>query len=245
MNKALTALLKRQVQIEEHQGFLVVREDLTPGGSKMRFLPYVVDPKAPELVFGGPFCGGAPLTLSEIGKRTGQKVTLFYAKRAKLHPRQEKARANGAKLMFVEPGYMNVVQKRARDYAAKRGAMFLNLGFDEPRAEEPFVAFMEKVRKGLKKAPRTIWCATGSGMLARCLGKAFPDSQVVGVAVGLASRHDKQEFPSNVRLEECGYAFAQTCKIDAPFTSCPNYDRKAWEVMLEKGKKGDMLWNVL
>ena len=65
--------------IEEHNRFLVVRDDLVPGGSKMRFLPYLVK-DAKEVVFGGPFCGGAPYALSVWGGRTKTKVTLFYAK---------------------------------------------------------------------------------------------------------------------------------------------------------------------
>lgn len=211
----------------------------------MRFLPYIVDAKAPELVFGGPFCGGAPLCLSEIGKRTGQKVTLFYAARQDLHPRQKLAKANGAKLKFVRPGYMTVVQKRAVDYAAKRGAQFLHLGFDEPNSQEPFTAFMRSVRKKLKRRPPQVWCATGSGMLARCLGAAFPDTEVIGVAVGLASRHDAQKMPGNVRLVGSPYDFAQRCKIEAPFNSCPNYDRKAWEMMTHDAKPGALFWNVL
>lgn len=245
MQSALTKILRTPSVIEKHEGFTIIREDLLPGGSKMRFLPYVVDRTAKELVFGGPYCGGAPLCLSEIGKRTGQKVTLFYAARAgELHPRQKLAKENGAKLKFVRPGYMTVVQKRAIDYAEKHGAQFLHLGFDEPDAEGHFVAAMDAVRKKVGN-PEQVWCATGSGMLARCLGRAFPASEVIGVAVGLASRHDKQHFPSNVRLLESSYTFFQKCKISAPFQSCPNYDRKAWEMMCAQAKPGALMWNVL
>ena len=111
LNKKVLQLVLQEPVIETYGNFKVVREDLVPGGSKMRFLPYIVDPKA-ELVYGGPFCGGAALALSELGKRTGQKITLFYAAREKLHPRQHQARANGATLKFVRPGYMTVVQAR-------------------------------------------------------------------------------------------------------------------------------------
>ena len=86
--------------IEEHNRFLVVRDDLVPGGSKMRFLPYLVQ-DAKEVVFGGPFCGGAPYALSVWGGRTKTKVTLFYAKRNELHIRQKKALKNGATIYQV------------------------------------------------------------------------------------------------------------------------------------------------
>src|SRR5262245_26730032 len=100
----------------------VVRDDLLEGGSKIRFLPFLVA-GAQEIVFGGPFCGGAPYALSVLGRETGQRISLFYAKRGKLHERQIKARANGARLFEVAPGYMANVQAKARAYAAQAGAL--------------------------------------------------------------------------------------------------------------------------
>lgn len=224
---------------------MVVRDDLLPGGSKIRFLPHLTK-GAGEVVFGGPFCGGAPLALSVLGRRTGQKITLFYAARANLHPRQAAARENGAELVFVRPGYMTCVQARARTYAAEVGALFLPLGFDVPAAQEPYVEVMREVRSRVG-SPDEVWCATGSGMLARCLGLAFPDSMVRAVAVGLASRHDKQSFGSNVELLGCDYRFEQEARGEAPpFPACPNYERKAWELLCASKPRGTVLfWNIL
>lgn len=222
----------------------VVRDDLLPGGSKIRFLPHLVK-GAGEVVFGGPFCGGAPLALSVLGQQTGQKITLFYAARENLHPRQEAARANGANLVFVRPGYMTVVQSRAREYAAAAGALFLPLGFDVPAAEEPYVEVMREVRARVG-SPAEVWCATGSGMLARCLGLAFPDSMIKAVVVGLASRHGKQAFGPNVQLLECGYRFEQEARGEVPpFPSCPNYERKAWELCASESRGSVLFWNIM
>lgn len=221
----------------------VVRDDLLEGGSKLRFLPFLTE-GASEVVFGGPFCGGAPLALSVLGKHSGQKITLFYARRAILHRRQKIAELNGAKLMFVDPGYMTNVQAKARRYAEGAGALFLPLGFDVPAAEDPFVEFMKGVRRQIGGVDQ-VWCCAGSGMLARCLGRAFPDSAVHAVAVGLASRHDAQHFGPNVRLHQCAYKFEQETKGSAPFPSCPNYDRKAWEIMILKKRGSVLFFNVL
>ena len=221
----------------------VVREDLLEGGSKLRFLPFLTR-GAREIVFGGPFCGGAPLALSVLGRESGQRVTLFYARRSSLHPRQEAAAKNGARLVFVAPGYMTVVQKRARDYAALAGALFLPLGFDLPAASEPFVEAMRRVRARVG-SPEEVWCATGSGMLARCLGVAFPESRVRAVVVGLRSRNAHQAFPPNVDLLDCAYRFEQPTAAGAPFPSCPNYDRKAWERCVVEARGSTLFWNVL
>ena len=167
--------------IEEHNRFLVVRDDLVPGGSKMRFLPYLVQ-DAKEVVFGGPFCGGAPYALSVWGGRTKTKVTLFYAKRNELHIRQKKALKNGATIYQVKYGRMSNVQAKARRYAKDKGALFLPLGFDVPEASNPFIQQMKLVR-AMGGNVDQVWAATGSGMLARCLGKAFDPIPVHGVIV--------------------------------------------------------------
>lgn len=221
----------------------VLRDDLLEGGSKLRFLPYLVG-DAKEVVFGGPFCGGAPLALSVLGRAAGVRITLFYAKRKELHPRQAAAQANGAKIVGVEPGYMTVVQKRARDYAEKEGALFLPLGFDVPQATAPLTQFANAVRLRSGGADQ-VWCASGSGMLARCLGYAFPDSEICAVPVGLASRHSKQEMPPNVRWYQTRLRFEQEETRPVPFPACRNYEAKAWYAMEEHRRGRALFWCVM
>ncbi len=229
--------------LEQHLDITVVREDLCEGGSKIRFLPYLVG-DAKEIVFGGPFCGGAPYALSVWGKKKGVAITLFYAKRKELHQRQKASHANGAQIYQVPFGYMTNVQAKARAYAQDHSALFLPLGFDVPAAAAPFVNHMRSVRATVGKVDQ-VWCATGSGMLARCLGEAFPDAQIHGVSVGLKSRSSKQTFSGNVVLHDCNYEFAKETRFPAPFPSCGNYDRKAWELCLQIGQGKRLFWNVL
>src|SRR5437899_1772606 len=81
----------------------VVRDDLlSEGGSKLRFLPFLVA-GAKEIVFGGPFCSGAPLALAVLGAHSGQRITLFYAERAATHWRQRRAKALGAQFRLCGP----------------------------------------------------------------------------------------------------------------------------------------------
>jgi hypothetical protein len=232
--------------IEEHEGVLVVREDLVAGGSKIRFLPHIVG-GAKEIVFGGPYCGGAPYALSVWGARMGVAITLFSAKRNELHWRQKAGFRLGSTLYQVPAGRMSVVQHRARTYAKEAGALFLPLGFDLKDATEPFEAVMRRVRAEVGQMDE-VWCATGSGMLARCLGQAFPDATIKGVVVGLKSRNQAQAFPPNVELIECPYDFADPCRLRAPFPSCLNYDAKAWEALKAHSTAAPgraLFWNVL
>ena len=221
----------------------VVRDDLLYGGSKTRFLPFLIG-DAQEIVFGGPFCGGAPVALAAVGRVLGRRVTLFYAKRGELHPRQRWAQEQGATIVQIPYGYMSNVQSKAKAYAEKAGALFLPLGFDVPAAEEPFIEVMRGLRDG---GFDEVWCASGSGMLARCLGRALPEAQIQAVAVGLASRWKKQTMPANVAVLEAAYDFGQACRLKqpAPFPICPNYEAKAWELLLEKARGRVLFWNVI
>lgn len=223
---------------------LVVRDDLIEGGSKMRFLPALTDGAA-ELVFGGPFCGGAPYGLSVLGRATGQRVSLFYAERGEPHARQAAAAANGAVLHWVPHGRISVVQKRAREYAAHAGARFLPLGFDLPEAEAPYTLAMERLQAELPWAPDEVYCATGSGMLARCLARVFRRARVSAVAVGLGSRHEQQAWPPNVTVVHTSYRFEDRCETHAPFPSDPYYDRKAWWHCWRQARGRALFWNVL
>jgi hypothetical protein len=235
--------LREAPVIERHGDVDVLREDLLEGGSKLRFLPFLVG-DAREIVYGGPFCGGAPLALSVLGREFGRRITLFYAARKNQHERQRKAAANGARIIEVRPGYMTVVQKRARDYAEQSGALFLPLGFDVPAAIEPLLSYAEMVRRQIG-SPSQVWCATGSGMLARCLASAFPDSEVCAVPVGLASRHERQEMPANLRWHATPLRFEQPERQTAPFPSCAHYERKAWVAMNKHRRGSALFWNVM
>lgn len=233
--------------IQNFSGVSVLRDDLLSGGSKSRFLPFVIE-DATEVVFGAPFCGGAPVAIADVCRKMKKRATIFYAKRKVLHNYQKRVQASGATLHSVPAGYMAVVQKRARDYAAENSALFLPLGLDVPAAAPVFEAEANRLKKQTGGFDE-IWCAAGSGMLVRTLGRAFPEAEVFGVVVGLASRNEKQNYTPNVTLVKCEYDFAQPCKTRPPFPSSENYDAKAWEILarlrIGKTKKRILFWNVL
>lgn len=231
--------------LERHGRIMVVRDDLLEGGSKMRFLPGLIRGKK-EVVYASPFCGGAAVALSLACKMVGAQATIFYAKRKNLHKRQKMAVVNGAKIYWVGPfGYMSHVFADARKYAHARGALLLQIGFDTPAAVQPFIDSMFSVRERLSAVPDEVWCAAGSGMLARCLAHTFPDSNVIGVSTGLKAHKAGKRFPSNVTLIESGYTLDKMPKVKAPFPCCPNYDLKAWEHCTKSAKGSVLFWNVM
>jgi hypothetical protein len=48
-----------------------------------------------------------------------------------------------------------------------------------------------------------------------------------------------------VVMHRCAYRFEQATRSHAPFPSCANYDRKAWELASALAKNRALFWNVL
>ena len=108
-------------QVTEHDGMLVVRDDLFPGGTKARYLPLLFD-GADEVVYASAAEGGAQTALATIAAQVSKRATIFVARRTQPHPRVLMAKRLGAKIMPVSPGYLSTVQARARDYSRQESA---------------------------------------------------------------------------------------------------------------------------
>lgn len=90
----------------EHEGVLVVRDDLFPGGTKARFLGLLFD-GAEEVVYASPAEGGAQVALATVARTLSKRATIFVARRAKPHPRTLEAAKLGAKIFSITPGYLS------------------------------------------------------------------------------------------------------------------------------------------
>jgi threonine dehydratase len=155
--------------LEVHRGITVVRDDLFPGGTKARFIGKLFDGVA-EAVYASPPEGGAQTALATVARALGKRATIFVAQRAKPHPRTLEAARLGAKVVPVSPGYLTVVQSRARQYCRDNGASLIPFGADIPGATEALAS--AALATGLE--PDEVWCAAGSGVLARGLALAWP-----------------------------------------------------------------------
>lgn len=222
----------------EHDGVQVIRDDLFPGGTKARFFPRLFG-GANELVYASPPEGGAQTALAHVGRELGKRVTIFVAERQKPHARSLMAKSLGAQVLQVGPaGYLSVVQARARAYCAATGASLVPFGADVPEAIDDIAAAARST--GLE--PAEVWCASGSGVLARGLAKAWPRARRHVVQIG------RELTPADVAgatIHVHPLKFGATCRSAPPFPSDPHYDAKAWETM--KARRGAGLvvfWNV-
>lgn len=223
--------------VREHDGVWVVRDDLFPGGTKARFMPVLFE-GVDEAVYASPAEGGAQTALATVAKDLGKRATIFVAARAKLHPRTLEAARLGAKVAPVRPGYLSVVQARAKDYAKASGARHVPFGVDLPEA----ITRLAEAALATGLDPDEVWCAAGSGVLARALAQAWPRARRHVVQVGRElSPHDVAKATVHVHP----LCFGEKARSTPPFPSDPHYDAKAWETT--KARRGVGLvvfWNV-
>lgn len=223
--------------VKAHDGISVIRDDLFPGGTKARFLPVLFD-NADEVVYASPCEGGAQTALAHTAAKLGKQATIFVAKRKQPHNRSLEAKRVGAKVMQVPCGYLNVVQARAREYCKRTGAMLAPFGVDLPEAIEKIAA----AAKATGLDPDEVWCASGSGVLARSLASAWPNARRHVVQVG---RELKPADVAGATIHKAALPFSKAIKGQPPFPSCPHYDAKAWQIC--KARRGAGLvvfWNV-
>ncbi len=224
-------------QVVQHDGIHVVRDDLFQGGTKARFLPVLFEGQS-EVVYASPAEGGAQTALAHTAAKLGKKATIFVAKRAQPHSRAYEAKRVGAKVMQVSPGYLTVVQARARAYCAATGAFLAPFGVDLPEAIDTIAAAAFSI--GVD--PDEVWCASGSGVLARSLAKAFPQSRRHVVQVG---RELTAKDVAGARIHKARLPFSKPTPAAVPFPSDPHYDAKAWEICKARRGAGLVLfWNV-
>lgn len=228
--------LNPKPQLEFFGRGVIVRDDYLPGGTKQRgLIPYLLNHFGNEFVYASPAYGYAQIALAISAQIAGKRATVFTAKRKTPHPLTLKAHRLGAKIIQVQNGYLNVVQKRAKDYAQTTGAYYLPFGVNVPDIAEAITAAAQE----LDINPPEVWTVSGSGTLTRALQKVWPQARFytiligkTGINTGIAKRYYAPE------------SFEQGAKAPPPFPSCKNYDAKAWQFFTQYAGKNALFWNV-
>jgi pyridoxal-phosphate dependent enzyme len=223
--------------VSEHQAVTVVRDDLYPGGTKARIFAPLFGRYA-EIVYASPAQGGAQTALAHAAAATGKRATVFVAKRDIPHPRAIEAKRMGATVLQVRPGYLTVVQARARAYCAATGAFLLPFGADIPEAPD----IVAQAARALAIEPDEVWCAAGSGVLMRGLARAWPHAKRHAVQIG-RTLSEREVAGATIHVYPRPYDYA--LHDAAPFPADPHYDAKAWQVCARLHGPGTVLfWNV-
>ena len=221
--------------IQEHDGIVVVRDDLIAGGTTGRALPVLFN-KADAYAYASPVYGYAQIALAHCAARLGKKAVVFCARRKIPHARTMEAYNAGAIVFQVSCGYMSVVKKRATEYCRETGAQLLPFGLDDPRFIAELSAVVATALRG--RDVREIWCAAGSGVLCRALERAFPAASVNAVRVGA------EPIVGRAKVWLAPERFEQDARKRPPFPSCSNYDAKVWQFIKRNALPGAIFWNV-
>jgi hypothetical protein len=232
---AAPTLFQPAPMVIEYEDVLVVRDDLFPGGTKARFLEVLFD-GAEEVVYASPAEGGAQVALATVARKLGKRATIFVARRAKPHPRTLQAAKLGPKIVPVVPGYLSVVQSRAREYCARTGARLMPFGADMPQAVKAIAAAARAT--GIE--PDEVWCAAGSGVLSRGLAAGWPKARRHAVQVG---RTLTPREVAGATIHVHPVSFSRAARSRPPFRSDPYYEAKAWE-FIRAGKGTGRMVNV-
>ena len=219
--------------VERHEGVLVVRDDLLPGGTKRRVVSRLLHGGS-EFVYASPACGYAQVALAHACREAGYQATVFTAKRKCPHIRTMEAVSAGAKVVQVPCGYLSNVQAKAWAYARAVGAVLLPFGLDVPEMVEG----LRETAAVLSIEPSEVWTAAGSGVLSRSLQIAWPGAAFRAVAVGA------EPLTGRAVLYRAPERFEQDAKEVPPFPSCSNYDAKAWQFVRRHAGPGALFWNV-
>jgi hypothetical protein len=219
--------------LQEHEGIVVVRDDLLPGGTKSRFAALLFE-GVREAVYASPVYGYAQIALAIAAKELGKRATIFCAQRKEKHPRTLAAIRHGANVVEVPHGYLSVVQANARRYCGMFGHRLIPFGLD---SEEIIVA-LSTVAASLPIVPTEVWSVAGSGVLQRAMQRAWPLAQFNAVQVGHVPNAGR------ARVFVSPQKFEQDAKLQPPFPSCSNYDAKAWAFIKKHATPGALFWNV-
>ena len=230
-----------KITIDNYNGINVLRDDLLIGGTKSILMPYIIGDNS-EYVYASPVYGGFQIALSAYCCSVGKTATIFCAKRNDLHPNTIKCIDYGANVVEVPYGYLAVVEKAAKDYCEKTGAIKLNFGANTKQNKDILKKRVVKVIDELGHEPKEIWCAIGSGTLVESILDATTKSNIYGVQVGMTY------ISNNDRLTVIEYPkpFDKPSQFKAQFPSTPNYDLKAYEMCVRMRQSDDVLfWNVM
>jgi hypothetical protein len=233
--------------IQKHYGINILRDDLLEGGTKSILLEGIEKhyPDITEYVYASPVYGGFQIALSAYCKKKGLKATIFCAKRSKKHPNTLKCIEYGANIIEVYPGYLSVVEKRARDYCEEKPYIHkFVFGANTSENINIITNRATKVLEHLGYEPDQIWIAVGSGTLVKGILQAVNHAKVYGVKVGA----DFECNHPNLTLIKYPKPFEKESSLKVDFPSMANYDRKALELCLGQNQNlqfNILFWNVL
>ena len=228
--------------VERHGKFLVLRDDLLAGGTKVRALNSLIpEIDASRIVYPSSSTGAGAWALTEVCNRHGKEAVLFFDRGAveRWDDAVKLCADLGATIQFSDENGREARSEAARIYASKGAHQhFFPPGFDVPE----FRLAMGEAFRGIVDAcdPPEIWVSSSSGSISRSLQQAMPERQHCVVIVS----DDKNIDVGNAKVFHAREKFNQVAFKMPPFPSCEHYDAKGWYHFTRKAPAGSLFINV-
>lgn len=224
----------------------VVRCDTIPGGFKRLAIEGVyTQSKANNLVFATNSLGTGALALTLSLEGSGKHPILFLSKSDSVSPNLALCKEMGATLDFsgeAEPFNSNDLRKEALDKYGGVEYEILPLGLENEKVRANIIELAKSIFS--TNIPQEIWVATASGLTIRSLQVAFPSARFHAVLVK-GNHPDVGKAEIHIPKE----TFKELARVMPPYPSNPNYDAKAWGMLVEKSRTeriqpGTFIFNV-
>jgi hypothetical protein len=224
--------------IERYEGINVVADHLITG-TKCRGGDLLIS-RAPNdhIVYVQPRCGLAGVSLIEVCKRHGKKLTLFMPSSKRISYHQACCIERGAEARFVRIAAMPNANRLAKMWAEENGAYFV-----------PFGLKSELVVAGLVKSaltipePDEVWSVASTAVLTRSLQIAWSSAEFHAVAV---ARNIQEGERGRAEIISAPEPFLKSVKSSElpPFPTVASYDAKGYRCVPKHSNKDVLFWNV-
>ncbi len=242
--------------------FLVIRDDLLPGGSKQRacsaLLEDYITQGTDHFCYASPFAGFAQVALAYTCQQMNLSCHLF----CEMDPTQKfsgamheftlLARSFGAEITMIKTlAEADILAAKAAKETAR--SIKIPLGFNclafRTAFEREIRIEWARIKRFLGKTPKRLWLPVGSGTLASVFNRVLDSEtqlQCVNVRVLPASDDRIQLLHQNqrVRMYTTPESFQQKAACTPSIPSNIHYDAKIWQFLERFGQDEDVWWNV-
>jgi hypothetical protein len=239
--------------VVDHDGVLVVRDDLIPGnlGSKVRYAEALVQ-SVPQkyLLYAMTASGQAAKVLASVAKKYNKVVILIGINRKQPTTAHIEAMEHGAIMLYYTSGAMSPVRKRCRAFLNDQllgNGLYIPSGVKYPVIVAGFAKSVNKIYSEFK--PDVIFCASSTSVMATGIDLGTPDECIVH-AVQVADNSSLRKYENNFVCYEHDQPFNAPVRkgLEPPFPCIDTYDAKAW-IYAKRYKEQNpdkvvMFWNV-
>jgi hypothetical protein len=242
-----------EIITKEHEGVIVVRDDLLPGrvGSKARYAEALMQKVEQKYVlYAGVPTGQAMVTLARACKKYNKMLICISPNRKEPTQAHLETMDVGAIYMYYQTGGQAGARKRCRAFINDQlggNGLYVPAGVKNPIITAGFVKSAMRLEEIYN--PDVVFCVASTGVMSHSLSIALPNAEIHAIQV--AGNSSTKKFPGRLNVTNHNQPFNERVKkeFEPPFNSVLNYDAKGWKYCKEYKKNNPdkvvLFWNVM